>query len=272
MENNNHKALINAILAGVEVGGKAAIVPEGYTLESLEKFQEFPKTKRGKVRLDSVESMALYAKAHHTSLSALFADSEARKFLLVIDWHGSAINDAAGWGDHSASYQLHYTNEWNAWMAISGKPMGQATFAEFIEENLPDIIEPTSADLLEAVLNVSGKRNIAFKSAKNLTNGDTQLIYEETTEANGTTKGEASLPSKLAIRIPVFKGAENVTTFEIKAFLRYRIQEGRLSFELKLHRPEKAKDEALKEVFKAMSEAMPKGLPIYEGSIEKWPR
>lgn len=260
------KPMIDALRAGAVVEDKAIALPDGYKLEALERFQAEPNTARGRLSMHSIQSLASYAAAHGNAASALFSDQDKKCFTVVLDWHDQS-EQVNGWGDHTAEYQLHHTPEWKAWNGISGRAMAQTAFAEFIEENLPDVIEPTSADLLEAILNVSGKKNITFKTAKNLTNGDTQLIWDETTETNGTTKGEASLPSKLTIKIPVYRGAEKETTFEIKAFLRYRIHEGKLAFELKLHRPEKAAEQAYLEVQEALGKLMPETFNCYEGGI-----
>ena len=73
------------------------------------------------------------------------------------------------------------------------------------------------------------------------------------------------------LRLPVYRGAEKATTFELKAFLRYRINDGKLSFELKLHRPEVAVDLAFDELVAGFRSALEADVPVYLGSVTAKP-
>lgn len=268
-------ALLDALRAHCVEDMPAAILPEGYKLHSLVRFQERPDGAVGTLTADSLTSLAEYVKQHKTGGTALFASRDNGSVKAFIDWHEDATRHPAcaapGWGRHTVEFRLLHTPEWKAWTGISGRKMSQADFAEFVEENLPDIIEPASAEVLEAIRTVSGERNISFKSAKNLANGDTQIIWKENTETAAGTQGEAALPSFLMLRLPVYRGAEKATTFDVKAFLRYRISEGKLSFELKLHRPEVAVDLAFDELVAGFRSALEADVPVYLGSVTAKP-
>lgn len=269
MNTEINEPLIDALRVGKLGDLPAAAIPPGYKLENLSRFLSLPVIALGVIAADTLESLVGYLESHSTGGTAVFACRDSSNIVAVIDWH--TPKGSAGWGRHTVKYQLGHTPEWKAWTGISGRAMTQAAFAEFIEENLPDVIEPDSATVLEAIRTVSGKRNIQFESSKNLANGDTQIVWKEETEAAGGQRGEAALPSELKIRIPVYRGAEKATTFEVKAFLRYRINDGKLTFELKLHRPEVAVELAYDEILAELKSSVPSGTVIYCGSIQKAP-
>jgi uncharacterized protein YfdQ (DUF2303 family) len=269
-------AALHALRAFKLDGVPVAAVPPDFKLESLRKFYEFPADDAGTVAVHSLSSLADYLKRHATGASAVFASRDCALICGVIDWHAvdGAPSERPGWARHRVEYKLEHTPEWKAWNGINGKAMSQDAFAEFLEENLPDVLEPDGASLLETASNLSGKKNTQFLSSRNLGNGDVGLVWKEETEAGGGVNGDAKVPGELLLKLPVFRGAEKATTFDVKAFLRYRIREGKLTFEVKLHRPEKAVDLAFDEVAHALrSELAARELvtPLYLAAVRQWP-
>lgn len=250
-----------------------ASVPPGYTLASLRAYKQ-PEEPAGTVAVHCLKSLVNYIDQHATDASAVFAAGrETRLITAVMDWHG-VQEYAPGWARHRAEYKLEFTPEWLAWNGISGRSIAQQAFAEFIEENLPDIMEPDAATVLEVVRNLSGNRKVKFGSSRNLANGDVALQWIEETEAGTGPNQETKVPSELKLRLPVFRGAEEETTYEVKAFLRYRIKDGALSFEVKLHRPERALDGAFDEVVASLGLMLAQDeikVPLFRGAVTKWP-
>lgn len=83
--------------------------------------------------------------------------------------------------------------------------MQQAEFAEFIERNLPDIVEPVGADMLEISRSLQAKKKVSFASGIRLANGQTELTYEE--DIQGTAaKGKLQIPEIFKIGIKVIEG------------------------------------------------------------------
>lgn len=252
-----------------------ASVPPGYSLTSLRQYDP-PEAAAGTVAVHSLGSLADYLKRHATAASAVFAGRESRTIHGVIDWHHpDGEMDAPGWARHRVDYRLEFTPEWTAWAGIAGKPTGQQAFAEFIEENLPDIVSPDAATVLEVVRNLSGNRKVKFGSQRNLANGDVALQWIEETDAGTGPNQETKVPSELLLKLPVYRGAERATTYEVKAFLRYRVKDGVLTFEVKPHRPERALDGAFEDVVAALASELAsrelKDLPLYLGTVAKWP-
>lgn len=243
------------------------VFPNG-NIQSLERYSERPRRKRAAVCLHDQASFADYVKAHSVlGTTALFGkvSEEGGSFSAVLDYHeqvGKSADPArANWGQHQADFTLAFTPEWKRWMKKNDEPVPQATFADFIEDNLADIIDPDAATLLEIAQDLVAKLSADFKSGLRLNNGQQKLVYDETiTATGGRNEGNLEVPSEIKIRVAPFAGTEPV---EIKARLRFRIQDKRLFFIYKLNSPHKIVEEA----FQAAREfiATSTGIPVLLG-------
>lgn len=215
----------------LQKAANATIVPDGYRLVSDEVYDPHgPATHKGVVVAETLSSFIHYIAKFNTSEKAMvFCSGRRMELRCIFDWHDW---DDSGWADHQLIYPLATTQRWEDWLRINERPMTQQQFAEFIEEHLDDICDPAAADVLTIATRLQGLRNVNFVSAINTANGDVDLKYEEKTDASA---GNAKVPSRIKIRVPIIEGAEQETTFEVTALFRYRISEqGRLSFEIKL--------------------------------------
>ena len=153
------------------------------------------------------------------------------------------------------------------------RAIDQRAFAEFVEEHLDCIHKPAAAEILTIATFLEGKRNVVFKNVAVLSNGDRSLQWEETTEAKGV--GDVKVPSEITLRIPVYRGAEEETTVEIRALFRYRIAEGKLTFEVKLMNADKVADGAFERVVDGLRDLL-KTLeitpPVILGTVVTTPR
>lgn len=124
--------------------------------------------------------------------------------------------------------------------------MSQEQFAHFIEQNLVDIVEPNSAEMLEISRELVAKKSANFSSSIRLSNGEHQFSYDE--EIKGTTKsGNLSIPETFKIGIPVFLNGE---AYSIEARLRYRInKEHQLEMWYELIRPHDIYEDAFNTIF-----------------------
>jgi uncharacterized protein YfdQ (DUF2303 family) len=127
----------------------------------------------------------------------------------------------------------------------NGKQMSQADFARFIEDNAPDCVAPSAADMIEIARSLEAKKAVNFSSAVRLDNGQSQLTYEETIQGTAA-KGRLVVPELFDIGSPVFEGDGR---YAVTARLRYRIAEGgKLSLWYDLVRPHKIIEDAVKEL------------------------
>lgn len=232
---------INGIDCLVAPGG--GITP----LVLSERWLDAPRRKRAKVSLYEEVSFSDYVNRHKIEGSThIFgrATESAAGFVAIIDYHGKEQGKPA-FGEHCAELKLEMTPEWCRWIAKNGKFMSQQDFAEHIEDNLTDIIEPVPAELLEVAQGLQGMKNVQFKSGRNLRDGAIKLEYVETIELSGTNNRRDAtfqVPEKFKLQIVPFVGANGV---EIEARLRFRIgNDGSLSFAYILNRPFKVIEDA----------------------------
>lgn len=214
----------------------------------LERFADNPRRKRAKVTLEDQDSFARYINQHKVAfVTALFGriSEQGGSFTGILDYHTQNVLTAAGkletggelarWGEHRADFTLAFTPEWLRWTKSDGVPLSQLQFAEMIEDNLPDIMAPSAADLLEIVQDLTAKKDVNFKSTMRLDNGQVGVLYDETI-TTGKRDGQIDLPREFTLSIAPFRGSPAVG---IKARLRFRINDGVLQFVYRLNQPNK---------------------------------
>ena len=214
-------------------------------LHSLESLGAKPMRKKGIITVRDTTSFLLYFKIHQLG-SAIYGSYKPPKFTAVFNDHQ---RDDAGWGDHRMVYDCPHSPEWATWIGSDGRQMPQVNFAEFLEDNLPDVIasnesEPTGAQMLEVAQSFTAKSDVNFSSAVRLQNGTVQFTYEETTEAK--SRGDFKVPEKFFIGIAVF---EQGPKYRMEARLRYRINGGKLMVWYDILRPHKILEDAVKNIW-----------------------
>jgi uncharacterized protein YfdQ (DUF2303 family) len=269
---------IPAIIAVAREAGAAGVnKPELHTIEGrpclvtqqgaitplvlAEKHLDTPRRKRAKVALYEAASFIDYLNRHKIAgATHIFgrATETAAGFSAVIDYHGAADGRAA-WGEHHVALTMEITPEWARWMKFNATYLPQQAFAEFIEDNLLDIVEPDPATLLEVAQGLQGMKNVQFKSGRNLKDGAVKFELVETIELSGSTQrrdATFSVPDKFKVALVPYVGANGV---EIEARLRFRIgNDGSVSFAYILNRPYKVIETA----FNVTCEDIEKGTAI----------
>lgn len=235
-----------------------AVVPDGYKLSILEDKLDAPQRKTGTVVLDDVESFVRYYKAHQSESSTIYGDLNPEPgFVAVFNDHANE----PGWRDFKAEYSCPLSIEWQTWMARNGKQFLQEDFARFIEDNNLDVVEPAAADMLLVSRTLEAKKNVNFASGIRLSNGEQELIYEETIQGTAA-KGKLSVPETFVIGIAVFEGGAR---YKVTARLRYRINGGKLVMWYDILRPHKILEDAAKEVWQTIEKSTE--TTIYNGRM-----
>ncbi len=222
-----------------------AIIPEGYKLENLERLLANPMRRRGVVAVFDAPSLIALVKAQRTPGTVLYRTLNPPQFVAVFNDHGRA-GEAPGWGDHRAVYACPLSPEWRTWSGANKRAMAQAEFAQFIEDNLPDIAEPPAAEMLEISRTLQAKKKVSFASGIRLDNGQHQFTYEEQIDGKAGARGQLRVPEVFTLGISAF---ENGARYAVRARLRYRISEqGALSIWFDLDRPHKVIEHAFAEL------------------------
>ncbi|MGZ8213516.1 MAG: DUF2303 family protein [Methylosarcina sp.] len=199
--------------------------------------KEFPHLRDSPIRTDqtvkhtTAESFIDYFNKFASAESVIFIDEVHNKFTAIFDYHAPL---EAGWKAHKSIFELMKTPEWAAWEGSNSKPMNQTDFAQFIENNLTEIINPAGAKMLEIALTISAKTDVAFSSSIRLDNGQNQLTYNEVIDGSAGAKGQIKIPEKFTLGLKLFRGG---APYQMDARLRYRIREGRLTMWYELIRP-----------------------------------
>jgi uncharacterized protein YfdQ (DUF2303 family) len=245
----------------VESGGRSfSFVPAGYDLEELQPLERpVGSYIQQTVRIDTKTSFSDYVNAYKGANTRIFFNRTSRTFSAVFDYHSSLLE--VGRCAHRAAYSCPHSDEWNAWTALDGKQIAQRDFAEFVEDHVGDVIRPEAAALLEIAQRLQISRKVNFVSAKNLGSGTVEFQYTEEDEAKAG-KQNIQVPTDIELAIPVFRGEDR---YKIAAKFRYRLDDGKLFFVVKILQREAILDDALSQMIEAISAET--RLSIIHGSL-----
>ncbi|AXN95844.1 TPA: DUF2303 family protein [Pasteurella multocida] len=214
------------------------ILEENFDVKSLESLQENPSRIRTKVSVSSEKSFIEYVNKFKIDGTSIFYDLEKLEAKAVFDYHSSP-NDPK-WGDHVANYQFKKSKDWQSWEDNNKEAMGQIEFGAFLERNIHTIAADgnivSGAELLSMVLAFEETRKSEFKSVHRLNDGTLSFTY--TDENSG---GKTRLPEEIVLGIQPF---HNGDYYQVKAKIRYRIRDARLSLWYELINPEKVIEDA----------------------------
>lgn len=240
----NQTALAATLAARVfDVGGiPTVVVPEGYDLKELETSLNAPTRFRGVTKLRDVKSFVSIINEFKGDSTKLYGTVNPPAFVAVFNVHSQKAGP--GWGDHRATYDCPLSVEWKTWTTKNKQPMVQADFAQFVEDNLPDLLD--GATMLEISRTLEAKKKVNFASGIRLADGQNEFTYEEQVEGTAG-KGKFKVPEVFELGIAVFEGGP---LYKVTARLRYRIGEGgKLSLWYDLERPHKILEDAVKAVW-----------------------
>jgi uncharacterized protein YfdQ (DUF2303 family) len=196
-----------------------------------DQYKGAPSRKQGTTVVRDVPSFLTYWAKHSDANSEVYGDAEKLTVTAVLDAHTA---EAARWSQHVLLLTLRRTDAWQQWMATDGKLLPQEQFAEFIEDHLPELLEPSAATMLEVAQSISASTKADFQSGTRLASGERQFKFVETVNAKAGQRGEITIPETFVVGLVPFEGSEG---YRLTARLRYRIQDTRLVIGYKLDRP-----------------------------------
>lgn len=249
----------SALAAGRELGTLSDVrtvggvpfllVPEGYGVESLEAFLSAPLRVKQTLKFPDVAGFVAYVNRFKTPESTIFADQAGSCLTCILDYHGAQPAHTS----HRATLTLKLSDEWNAWVSRNEKAMGQDAFAMFLEDRLREIVEPNAARVLHVAEHFEAKKTAVYRKAIRRDNGTVQFEYSE--EADGTGKGDITVPTELVLGLRVYEHQERGEAYRVNAKLRWGLNSDKLSFTLKLDKPAEVQKAAFADVLKAVGEA-----------------
>lgn len=204
-----------------------------------------PKLLKQSVAIQTSGSLKAYVNRFKNDDSMLFADIGANVITAVIDYHEAPLelmNPKALYGAHVATLTLAHSKEWLTWINQNEKLVDQVMFANFLEENGLDFLEPTGGELLDICrdLQVTGSKH--FEGS--VRDGSlVKLTYKK--EEGATTSLDMELPSEFMIAIPVYFDEPPV---QIRCLMRRKIDDGDLYLGYKMIRVENARQDEFQRI------------------------
>lgn len=227
---------------------------------NVAKFADVPYRPCGTVQLLTLEDFKRFVQDRNCGLGAVLVSQGAV-------W---AVFNMAGWQDDAAVFPMVYTPEWKAWTEKDQKTMGQEAFCDFLEDHQKEIVSPNGSELLEMVANFRQMTRVEYGSSYRGSDGQIMLEYKERKEGAGGK--DMALPAEFVLHLPVIKGAEEMTTYEVKARLRVRVDSDthRLTLQYMLVRPDVPQDNAISDMVQHLRESLPM-VNVYAGKINTTP-
>lgn len=234
-----------------DAAGNFAIVPEGYSIQSLEGYQAQPNRITAAHTFVATGSLAAYLNRFATEATMISVDYKAARITAVVDGDEP---DSPSFKSHKATFIAQLDERLVDWLNLN--QMSQADFGNFLEDRALDVRSPDPATVLEMVMNFEATKKVDFKSAQRLRDGSFQILYVEDTEQ----RGAITLPDHFILFLPVYKGMEPQP---IKFMVRHRINEGALRFTVKMHDREQVTRAAFERCVDALKADLKPNLPFF---------
>lgn len=224
-----------------------------------------PSRRTGHVTLQDAASFITYVNMHHNG-TPIYATPNPAQFLAILNDHQKVV---PGHRDFRATLKLDFSDEWKAWIAHNGHdkafPSTEA-FAEFLEVNAPDIVNPDAGTFRDLALNFHVNESVSYSKVQRLEDGQVQLTYNHLVDGQttGGKGGIIKMPTRFSISVPVFRSAaKNAFKYTCEASFRYRLRDSKVTIWYELIRPKKVLDDAFRDLWGEIAEEL--GVPVFYG-------
>lgn len=245
---------VRHVLALTEEGG---LVVQRIDEEADQLFPRRSKGERVVSELDSFlaelsrrpldERGTLWGSANAGKLSAVYNDHDVTPYI-------------GGWRDDKLTLQLKPDPDWAQWHTISGKYYGQSDFGDIVEELLHTVVNPDQAELLEIIDSVRASSKGQFESSISRANGAQKLTYNtEISATAGKATTQLEVPQFVTLRLRPWDG--HPTNYDVEAYFRLKIENGRLLLTIKLKPTRQIVREAWDEITATVASEIDK--PVY---------
>lgn len=255
--------------------------------EFLEPFALAPRRRKGIASFSVLEDFIDHVKRFSDEHSVIFADLESTEPTLtsVLNYNEAKATGLPRFGDHRGVYNFPLSKEFRTWKGNAEKKMPQQAFAEFIEDNVLDVMSPidpenplagaaldfqiglgvklaSMQDLIAMSKGLSMNVESQVTNAINLSTGEIDLKFvTRMTDGQG---GPMTIPGGFILAIPVFDQGKR---YQIPVRLRVRKVEDKLVWWYSPHRLEKALRLACDESCDQVEDHSK--LPLFHGSPER---
>lgn len=271
LDTNTVAAIAHLATGGCEVAAKPvgtngllAVSPNTrIVMPATEPYEARPRRKRAMVTLHTAQSFATYVNEHKTPATVVLGEINDSGCVVVanIDYHGKGADGVPAWADHTAKLIPVLAPQWRAWIERSGRAMSQDDLADFLDENIADVVEPAGADLLQVCRHLRATAGATVQRVLSVTGGATVRYTDEEGVTHGD--GAVAVPGEFLIRVPVFRGG---ALYDIRASLRVRLDQQKLRCSYRLQRTADHVEAEARRMFAAIHEAT--GLDVLIGKLD----
>lgn len=155
-----------------------------------------------------------------TTIIKAFLDDQA--FCAVINY--AEDGKIAGHSDRNIRLELKHTPEFTRWSDMDRVRVSQKALAEFLEENMDDILEPTASEVIEMISNLKVKSKAQYHSVVDVNTGNQSVVFSESIKGE-TVNGSLEFFSKFSIGVAPFRGSKR---HEMQCRLRFSVVNERM--------------------------------------------
>lgn len=259
---------VHAAGARVVAPGRAIAMPEDYKVADVSAFSDAPWRDAKTVYLHTLPELVRFVKDEAgDKLAVLFCGRGCVR--AALNYYKPGGCEPGGWADSQAVFAMAMSPEWKAWRKGDGELFDQEAFCEFLEDQETCIAKPRGAELVNLVANFRQNSRVEYSSCFRSADGQVKLAYNES--KTGVNR-EMAVPEAMTLRLPVLKGAEDMTTYEVRARLRVRVdkESHKLTFRYALVRPDVPEDLAVHDVAEFLRQQLP-GARVHEGELNQKP-
>lgn len=267
-----HGRKVVALTAAIkrEDDGLPFRILESGNIQIVERLCGQPTFRRGEVTFYEALSFSRFVKRFRNSTSVIFADAyfagtpTGPRFTAVLDYHPDGPEqNTAQWDLFRAYLPLRHTPAWTTWAGVNGKAMEQAVFAQHLEDNLPNIAEPSGALLVEIARTLEATTDVSWQSHIRADNGAHRFAFLETINGSAATKdGKIEIPAEFTLVLQPFEGSKE---YAVKARLRYRLAQGSVKLWFDIVRLQDVLKEAFNDELLKIQTEVGDETPIYNG-------
>ena len=160
------EAVKQALASSQQLPEDAVIVPDGYRLESLERFNQVPNLFKGTFSTTVLGEFTKYVVQHGNENSAVFIDNEQIKATAIID-QGS--HEEPQWGKHRADITLLKPPAYQSLLRFNNQLLTQQDFIDFAGDwgdNITFVFDDDSKQSVDKVIKLLRKVKVGFNSTR----------------------------------------------------------------------------------------------------------
>lgn len=275
------------------------VIPEGMRLESTARFLDevrvHPRRRQGTAVLLDASSLVEYVVMFKSQDSRIYATAPgydalnerapytAGQLLAVIDHHKAGFEGQPDWQAHRAQLPLPLAPELTRWLDRADTPLGQAEFAEWLEDRGDDVVPtlrpedlaayPGTKTLIDDLgVTVAGRATLRLLAQGLKVNvgrkvetrydpqtGETVAQFAE--EHAGEGGERLKVPGAFLVKLPLFRHGE---WYLLLVRLRYRPTPAGIVWAFSFHNLSAAIDNAFQALVDRV--ALDTGLPVWLGT------